>query len=309
MARTSTLGLAGFLSLVALSVLAGADDFGISLLDNTISPKLLGIVWFAFAAMAGAALFSLTAGNDDHAKKLVWGYGVASGAMITSAAVFLIPPAIGHHTEIGGFGVAFGILTGFVIHTVGHRLTHADVFSGGSWGRGHGPSMDHTVVELTAHSFAAGSIMGLVYAAMPELGPLLGLAIVSHKGPAGYAAARRLIHDGKGVSILLLPASGVGIAAILAGLVQPPTTPVVHAAVFGFAAGIFLHVAMDFLPQCELGGEVYEAVKATGAMDASASGREAQSQDAHSLLDRLRVHAVASTGLGALAVFSAWTVF
>jgi ZIP family zinc transporter len=129
---------------------------------------------------------------------------------------------------------------------------------------------------------------------MPELGALLGLAIVSHQGPAGYAAARRLARADKPVSAILLPAAGVGITALPVTLLDPPADPVLQAVVFGFAAGIFLHVAMDFLPGCELGGEVYEVVDVSG--------------HDHQILDRLRVHALVSTGLGALAVFVAWLV-
>jgi len=67
-----------------------------------------------------------------------------------------------------------------------------------------------------------------------------------------------------------------------------------QAAVFGFGAGVFLHVAMDFLPECETGTEVGEVAQL--------------SENAHALLDRLRVHAVVSTALGAVAVFLAWLV-
>jgi ZIP family zinc transporter len=91
---------------------------------------------------------------------------------------------------------------------------------------------------------------------------------------------------------LLLPAAGVGIAAIVASLVQLPAAPAVRGIVFGFAAGIFLHVAMDFLPRCELGSDVHELLTVT--------------DDAHELLDQLRIHAVLSTGLGGVAVFLAW---
>ena len=51
---------------------------------------------------------------------------------------------------------------------------------------------------------------------------------------------------------------------------------------------------MDFLPECEIGSEVHESLEHEG--------------DAHALLDRLRVHSVASTALGGLAVFLAWLV-
>jgi ZIP family zinc transporter len=149
-----------------------------------------------------------------------------------------------------------------------------------------------TAAEITVHALAAGAIIGLVYATLPDLGLLLGLAIVSHKGPAGYAAARRLAHNDKPVSVLLLSAAGVGITAIPAATLPIPEIPVLNAAIFGFASGVFLHVAMDFLPECEAGTEVGEVAALSGA--------------AHDRLDRFRVHAVASTALGGIVVFLAW---
>jgi len=268
--RPSLFGLAGLAGLLGLSTLALAG-----------APwKVLVVSWAAFGAMAGCAVLGArTAGGD--AVRLVWGYGLASGAMVTSAAVFLLPQAVGFDAAVGGFGVAAGLVGGYSGHTVGHRLSHRDAF-------------DSAPAQLTAHSLSAGAIIGLVYAALPELGLLLGLAIVSHKGPAGYAAARRLGDADRSMGVLLLPSSGVGLTAVPAALLQPPSTPAVNAAIFGFAAGVFLHVAMDFLPECEVGGEVSEAA----AIDADGH--------AHARLDRLRVHAVASTLGGALAVALAW---
>ena len=268
--RPSLFGLAGLAGLVVLSTLALA---GAPL-------KVLIISWVAFAAMAGSAVLGArTAGGD--AVRLVWGYGLASGAMVTSAAVFLVPQAIGFDGPVGGFGIAAGLVGGYSGHTVGHRLGHRDAF-------------DSAPAQLAAHSLAAGAIIGLVYAALPELGLLLGLAIVSHKGPAGYAAARRLADADRSITVLLLPSAGVGLTAIPAALVRPPRAPAVNAAIFGFAAGVFLHVAMDFLPECEVGGEVSEAAGVDG--------------HAHAVLDRMRVHAVASTLGGAVAVLVAWLV-
>jgi ZIP family zinc transporter len=260
-------GVVGLLAVTALGVVAGLD-------------KLLIVGWVAFVAMAGAAIPGARAAQARDAYRLVWGYGLAAGAMVTSAAVFLLPQAFGLSPKIGGFGVAAGLLGGYVAHTVGHRLAHWDT------------PFDAAALEITAHALSAGLIIGVIYATLPDPGLLLGLAIVSHKGPAGYAAARRLRHSGKPVSVLLLPAAGVAIAAIPVAVIKPAFTPTVNAAVFGFAAGVFLHVAMDFLPECEVGGEVGEVAALEG--------------DAHALLDRLRSHAVASTALGALAVFGAW---
>lgn len=270
--RSSLLGVAGVALLVALSALAVTQALW----------KMLAISWVAFAAMAGAIPLGVRAARAASATRLVWGYGLASGAMITSAAVFLLPQAIGFDPRIGGFGVAAGILVGFGSHVVGHRLAHVN------------DTFDNTAVQLTAHALSAGVIIGLVYGSMPELGLLLGLAIVSHKGPAGYAAARRLTSADRPASVILLPAAGVGIAGIPAALVQLPIGTLGQAAIFGFAAGIFLHIAMDFLPECEVGGEVGEVAEL--------------SENAHHLLDRLRVHAVASTSLGGIVVFALWLV-
>lgn len=242
--------------------------------------KLLIIGWVAFFAMAGAAALGAYT-SSRHAGSLVWGYGLASGAMITSAAVFLLPQAIAHHPAFGGFGVAAGILIGFASHTIGHRLAHRDL------------PMDNTVAQLSAHALSAGAIIGVVYG-NAEIGLMLGLAIVSHKGPAGYAAASRLARNGKSVVPVLLPAVGVGLVAILVSAVDLPASPAVRGVVFGFATGVFLHVAMDFLPRCEIGSEIHEALTVEG--------------DAHAVLDRLRVHAVISISVGALAVFLAWLV-
>ena len=265
-------GSVGLLALVALSVYT---------FSAAPAPKLLGISWVAFASMAGAAALGLrTSGTSP--RGLVWGYGLASGAMVTSAAAFLVPNATGFHPTFGGFGVAVGLLAGFAGHTVGHRLAHLEL------------PVDRTVTELTAHALTAGLIIGVVYTVMPDLGPLLGLSIVSHKGPAGYAATERLRREGKSVAVILLPASGVGVAALAASLLSFPIDAAVRGLTFGFAAGIFLHVAMDFLPRCETGSEIHEAITVTG--------------HAHEVLDRLRLHAVVSTALGGAAVALAWAL-
>ena len=92
----------------------------------------------------------------------------------------------------------------------------------------------------------------------------------------------------------ILPATGVGIAGIVSSLIALPAAGPVRGVVFGFAAGVFLHVAMDFLPRCEIGSEVHDLLSVSG--------------DAHALLDRLRLHAVASTSIGGLVVLAAWLV-
>ncbi|GGN93589.1 MULTISPECIES: ZIP family metal transporter [Haloarcula] len=275
-ARPSLLGVASVVGLLALSAVGATGGL----------QKVLVISWVAFAAMGlGAWLGARAARTSPHS--LVWGYGLASGAMVTSAAMFLVPQAMGLGSaagtpRIGGIGIAVGIVAGYGTHTVGHRLTHVDT------------SFDTTTAAIAAHALSAGLIIGLVYGTMPTLGLLLGLAIVSHKGPAGYAAARRLNRDGKTATSLLLPAAGVGLTAIPSALLPVPQTPVVNALVFGFAAGIFLHVAMDFLPNCEAGSEIDEVCSLQ--------------EHSHDLLDELRTHAVGSTVGGAALVVLAWVV-
>lgn len=243
--------------------------------------KLLGIGWVAFGSMAGAAAWGAREGNRSPAT-LVWGAGLASGAMVTSAALFLLPDAINHHPAFGGLGIAAGIVGGFSAHAIGHRVSHVDL------------AVDTTVLQLTAHAAAAGAIIGIVYGNMPELGPLLGVAIVSHKGPAGYAAADRLTRQDRSWLPILVPAAGVCVVAVLSSVVALPASAPLRGLVFGFATGVFLHVAMDFLPRCELGSEIHDALSIDG--------------DAHALLDRLRLHAVASTVIGAGVVVAAWLV-
>ncbi|PSP84129.1 ZIP family metal transporter [Halobacteriales archaeon QS_6_64_34] len=272
--EVSPLGLASVLALLVLSGVAVTGGAG----------KVLVISWVAFAAMGLGAWLGARA-TETSPYRLVWGYGLASGAMVTSAAMFLVPQAIGlgnaaGTARIGGIGIAAGIVAGYGTHTIGHRLTHVDT------------GLDTTTAAIAAHALSAGLIIGVVYASMPTLGLLLGLAIVSHKGPAGYAAARRLVRENNSATALLLPAAGVGLTAIPIALAPVPTDPAVNAVVFGFAAGIFLHVALDFLPNCEAGSEIDEVCSLE--------------EHSHGLLDELRTHGVASTVLGAAMVVLAW---
>ncbi len=152
---------------------------------------------------------------------------------------------------------------------------------------------------LSMHSLGAGLVIGAVYATMPALGAVLGLAIVSHKGPAGYAAARRLRRRGASVLLLLWPAAAVCIAAVPVGLIDPPTSDAFHAVVFGAATGLFLHVAIDFLPRCGWGSELYRAARVRP---------DSQSDPTARRVGNVRHHAVWSTFVGGLIVAGAWAL-
>ncbi len=265
-------GVGGLLALVVLSVLALAAD---------VTWKLLAISWVAFGAMAIGAPLGARAATASHPLESVWGYGLASGAMVTSAALFLVPQALGQHGQFGSLGIAVGFLAGYVGHTLGHRLSHLEL------------PVDHTAAELTVHALAAGAIIGAIYTAMPSLTSVLGVALVSHKAPAGYAAARRLAGEGRSVVALALPAAAVGLIALPVGIVGFDPSSVVRGLLFGIAAGVFLHVAVDLLPECTAGSETCPA-------DAEIDG------DFHQFQDRLRTHAAVSAVVGAVAVVLAW---
>jgi len=270
----------GLVAVTAVGLLASLD-------------KLLAIGWVAFGAMISGAWMgarsetNASAPTERRPARLVWAYGLSSGAMITSTTLFLVPNAMSHHAAFGGLGIAIGIVGGFSIH-----MLHA--------GSGHTGSAARSVVwELTLHALGAGLVIGVVYAAMPALGPTLGLAIVSHKAPAGYAAARRLRRHGQSVSVLMLPAAAVALAALPVGLVDPPALDGLHALVFGGATGLFLHVAIDFLPRCEW----RHGLRAVGPIEFDDPG---EAEGAHDHF--LRWQAIGSTLLGGAIVVGAWTL-
>jgi ZIP family zinc transporter len=202
--------------------------------------------------------------------------------MLASACLFLLPPAVEHHSAFGGMGIAAGLIAGFVLHTANRRLTRQSELA-----------LDASVLELSIHSLAAGLIIGTIYSADPSLDLILGFAIVSHKGPAGFAVARRLAHRGKSADVIQLPAAAVGLSALSVGIVGVSIPSGFKGLVFGFAAGVFLHVAIAFLPQCRVGGKIHELINA---------------EDVYSRLDELRHHAVVSTIVGATVVFALWSV-
>ena len=273
-AQERVVGVVGLVALVLLSVSATVAG---------VSWKLVTVSWAAFAAMAIGAPLGARAVQSSHPLEPVWGYGLASGAMITSAALFLIPQALGQHTRLGSLGIAVGFLGGYVGHTVGHQFTHLDL------------PVDHTTAELTVHALSAGAIIGAIYTAMPSLTSVLGIALVSHKAPAGYATARRLAGRGQSVVPLLLPAAAVGLAALPVGIVGFAPGGELRGLLFGVAAGVFLHVAVDLLPECTTGSEACP-------VDA------ADHDDPHKFRDRLRRHAALSSTLGGVVVAVAWSL-
>lgn len=66
--------------------------------------KVLAISWTAAGAMISGTVLGASLGRDIVPGEVVWGYGLASGAMIASDAVFIVPRAIRFAPQVGGLG-------------------------------------------------------------------------------------------------------------------------------------------------------------------------------------------------------------
>lgn len=251
--------------------------------------KVFWIGWIAFASMFASAYWAYRRSNVTRRERLwtlVWSYGVSSGLMLASALIFLLPTAFKMNMPIGGFGASLGIATGFGAHAMSHQMSHeTQVY-------------DSHIIQLILHACAAGAVIGLIYANMPELSIILGISIVIHKGPAGYITIRDM--ENPKLTVMLIPSVSVGLAAFISMMIVfPPGVEFIKPIFFGFATGIFLHLSFDFLPRCDQSSEIYK-VSQTCCSD---------EHDHHKLLDRLRLHSVISTFSGIFTVFILWFIF
>lgn len=221
--RSVGLSLAVFviwLTLIALGLLLG-------------QPKPVEISVLAFIAMIiGAGLCN---GRHVRGRGLLVVDGAGAGMMVSSACVFMLPSAIRLGPVSACAGLVFGLLVGVAIQ---HHASR----NNGLW---HG--WTPAVVALALHSLAAGFVIGVIYTSMPAVGLILGVAIVAHKLPAGYAVALELRAHQQSTLAVLIPACMVGIASVPTALAIPGAQWGHSGAVFGFATGIFIVVAIDFL--------------------------------------------------------------
>lgn len=201
--------------------------------------KLVGISVMAWLAMVLGVCAARSVPRV--ARWAAWADGMAAGAMVASACVFLLPMAMGAAPDRGALGVAGGVLIGSLLHV---------------WARNRrldGHAADASLTAIILHAVGAGVVIGLIYARMPSLGLLLGVAIVSHKLPAGYALARRRAQGGLAWHPVLWPACAVGLVCIPVGLWVAPGSAADNAALFGFATGVFMYVGLDFSRPQEAG--------------------------------------------------------
>jgi ZIP family zinc transporter len=270
----SILGLVAFVAVLALGLVA----------DRT---NLVGIVAFGFAAMMLGVLVNRL-GEFATPTRQVWATGLASGAMLASAAALLAPKAIGPHPQYGGFAIALGYLLGYAGHELGHLVTHYDL------------PINAATSELTLHALTAGSIMGVAYGSLSTLTPLFGYGILAHKFPAGFTGSEAVERSGLPVAVMIIPAAAVAIAAIPLSILTPDLSPTVRAIFFGISTGVFAHVSIDMLPECSHVGSHSDS--ASSHSHGHGHGTVLCSPDA----DRLRQYAVLSTIAGAGAIFLLW---
>ncbi|QKQ98102.1 ZIP family metal transporter [Candidatus Nanohaloarchaea archaeon] len=266
--KSSILGLALTLVFIATSIYTFST-----------TPKVVTIGFVAFAAMMMGGLLALR--DIKSHKMIVWLYGMSGGAAFASVMLFILPQALNLSKNFGAAGIIAGFLAGLVLHSASHRLTHSVT-------KGHS-----SLWSVSLHSITAGLIIGLIYNQMPSAALTLGLAIVSHKLPAGYMVADRLKRDRESFWMkLLLPASGIGAMASLVNIFSVSLGTTSRALFFGFSAGIFLHLALDFIPNPEPESHLRKIL--TGDEDPH-----------HHELDEITIHCLASTIIGAAVIILA----
>lgn len=177
-------------------------------------------------------------------------FGLGSGFMLMSAFLIVAPQAIGfkssYISSVGGSGIAFGFISGYVMHEFGHIYTHLksrfDIL--------HSLS----TLEITLHSALAGFLLGITYSSIPNLSLLFGFGVLVHKLPAGLLLGLSE-SENKLSWLILLPATAVGFVGVGTAFVFPTTLePIYQAFIIGISGGFFIHVAVDMIPEC-VGGE------------------------------------------------------
>ncbi len=262
---------AGLLSTAALIALTAY-----TLITDTSGLKVAAIAWTAFLTMSAGAILS----NREMKSRtsIIWAYGLSGGAALASILYFVLPQSLRLSTEFGVTGVIAGFLSGLILHVATHEIEHEA-----------GEALTD-LVSVTAHAAAAGLIIGQIYSDLPGVSIVLGVSIVSHKLPAGYIISDKVDASAqRAMQFILLPASILGAMALLVFNLSISMPVNLQALFFGFSAGIFLHVALDFIPEPEPESHL----------------RKLLSDDEdplHDKLDDIQFHCVASTVLGAAVV-------
>lgn len=189
---------------------------------------LPGLVTLAIFSALAFILGALISAVPHDPRLITRADAAAAGAMLTSALVLVVPHALIEHAEPGAIGLVAGLGIGLLLQRV------ASAHGGRSF-----------LGALTLHSICDGLVLGALYTLAPALGWSVGLAILVHKAPAGYALARRLPSTPANRALILLPALGTGLGALSVAMMRT-TVALPAGLIFGVAAGLFLFVALMF---------------------------------------------------------------
>lgn len=152
----------------------------------------------------------------------------AAGAMLYTALVLMVPHVVTEHAGSGITGLLLGFAAAVLLHQSSTR----------------GGSGQTTLAALTLHSLFDGVLLGTLYTLMPPFGLSVGIALLAHKAPAGYALARRLVHAGRSTILVVLPALATGLGAVSIAIIRPLYLPA--GLLFGAATGLLLFVTLVF---------------------------------------------------------------
>lgn len=250
------------------------------------SLKIITISMVSFVSMAFTLLVNNKVQNiiDNHPSVFIWVYGLSSGSMIMSASIFLLPVSVSNSVIHGSIGIGLGIVIGYLTHTVSHNQSHnlEDYLKD-----------KKELINLILHTVFAGSIIGLIYSQVPSISIILGLAIISHKFPASLAVVSRLNQNSTKEYLVIIPAALFGIFAYLTYIITPNLSPIIISLIFGLGVGVFLHLAMDVIPECEH-GHIRDFI------EGHCKG--------HQALDRMRHHSMLSVVSGSILILLLWYI-
>lgn len=257
--------------LISTALLGLLSVFTVLTSPSGLKVTVIGLT--AFLAMILGTVLNLR--GLENTKSVIWAYGLSGGAALASILYFIVPKSMGLSTEFGVTGVLAGFLFGLVLHVITHEIEHEA-----------GEALSD-LISVTVHAVAAGSIIGQIYSDMPTISIILGISIVSHKLPAGYIISDKLNRSLKETFMFMaLPASILGTLALTVFNLSI-SMPVNYQALFlGFSAGIFLHVALDFIPEPEPESHLRKLLSE-------------EEDPLHHKLDEIKFHCVASTVMGA----------
>lgn len=172
---------------------------------------------------------------------------LSAGLMLGSSFIHLIPESF----ELAGSKTSFAILAGFLLLYLFERFVTVHICETS------GCEVHHlgfsAFIGLFIHSFVDGIALGAGFL-FPQLGFIIFLAILAHKGMEAFSLTSILLHEKKRALKVGL-ANGALFAALPLGVltafwVVPASNPSMVGLALGFSAGTFLHISFsDLLPE------------------------------------------------------------